>query len=500
MQMGTSYASAQMQAGPWGGTNGMIGFQSQQHVGYCSPAGYGQPVGQMSTNTFVVQGMDVDQEPMMGMPGLGTQPFGGGPQQWINHTGPMVMPVQYPQNLNHIQQQQHAGHTGVTGATEIQDNPFAVASAREAQDLSPEVPECAECKVVLAPLSKRCADCQKHLCKSCKEDCGCSGCKLGSRITTRCARCSTYIPPGQKCNLCHRRYCEDCKGNPVVACKCSPTEQKEVHHESQKVSPGRLAGVTPTVVLPTRDDAHATPNYADREKAAREVAKGILHNLHKQKLQIPADDDQSSSQGLPKDARGRGNDKPAGQDPRQDQYGYWLDARGLTVEGKGLERPREEWEAPNEESARSRARSAPPSPPRDVAREGEVPNLAPAPPMPFTFGDVEPPQIAEKAQDPKRGDYMPAEGWDAPLGNPEASRWQQGGRPSGPEGHTAARQYTADDGPTRRYEERKSSQRDGRQGAGRSPGGRADPWQGGEASPRHPGTETCVLTTQRRPR
>jgi hypothetical protein len=44
MQMGTSYASAQMQAGPWGGTNGMIGFQSQQQVGYCSPAGHGQPL------------------------------------------------------------------------------------------------------------------------------------------------------------------------------------------------------------------------------------------------------------------------------------------------------------------------------------------------------------------------------------------------------------------------------------------------------------------------
>jgi len=84
------------------------------------------------------------------------------------------------------------------------------------------------------------------------------------------------------------------------------------------------------VVLPTREDATTTLNEADREKAAREVAKGIFTTLHNRKHQVPDNEDKlsgmsreggrisapggspSASQELPKDARGRGNDKPAG--------------------------------------------------------------------------------------------------------------------------------------------------------------------------------------------
>ena len=103
------------------------------------------------------------------------------------------------------------------------DNPFSVANRREQVGMSPSVPDCDVCGVVLDPLSKRCGMCKKHLCGSCKEDHGCLSCRLGSALVSQCESCGVRLSRGPKCERCDRRLCGDCLHTAIEQCEaCNP--------------------------------------------------------------------------------------------------------------------------------------------------------------------------------------------------------------------------------------------------------------------------------------
>ena len=443
VQMGAVYTSAQAQATPWGGQP--FASDAFRAPGFDGPVAYGRPVEEVPGGVLIMPGMNpFDGSTMQygGGPGLG-EPGHELPPQGVQVLG--VEPRTGPE---------HRGHGQLVHAT-----PFAVANKREERGMTPTVPECDGCGIVLDPLSKRCSDCKRHLCKGCQEEQGCLTCRLGPSFVTQCGKCGTRIPRGPKCSGCAKRYCEACLQDPTVKCEvCIPT--------GLAVSPGRGVarclhplpvvrdGSPPRAVLPvTQEEETEEPNEAEEELKLREVAARMAV------MSLPG------LQGVRAGAGGG----------RTDGWGYQLNGHGLSVEGRagdGQQRSSEPGEG-----ARARSRSAPPSPDhqRDLGVEPPAPQLVSGhpgvgakasptkprsnppydgatygstlsaeerqrlfgdwarmpgslfhddipPPPPPGLGAKGVPALGARPHDAGREDYAPTSGWDAPFGAPTAAR------------------------------------------------------------------------------
>ena len=297
VQMGAVYTSAQAQATPWGGQP--FASDAFRAPGFDGPVAYGRPVEEVPGGVLIMPGMNpCDGSTMQygGGPGLG-EPGHELPPQGVQVLG--VEPRTGPE---------HRGHGQLVHAT-----PFTVANKRGERGMTPTVPECDGCGIVLDPLSKRCSDCKRHLCKGCQEEQGCLTCRLGPSFVTQCGKCGTRIPRGPKCSGCAKRYCEACLQDPTVKCEvCIPT--------GVAVSPGRGVarclhplpvvrdGSPPRVVLPvTQEEETEEPNEAEEELKLREVAARMAV------MSLPG------LQGVRAGAGGG----------RTDGWGYQLDGHGL---------------------------------------------------------------------------------------------------------------------------------------------------------------------------